>query len=194
MLGAIASASQLLHQAASVLRRLRKAHQSKKELVEVIDQHDCELKSIKTIIEIIEDEEALKTVAVTTEIVRLKNVEGDLVNHLRRLDPGDRGAAKQFAHELIHGSAEEKKLASIMTELCHVKSALLLRIQVASVGVIKAVGDQLVANTEVIDRVDRFLKEELNGVGLKIAQLVRGRRPSRMFSVPRGSFGTDGFR
>lgn len=149
----------------------------------MINQHDCELKSIQTIIEVIEDEETLKTASVTTEVVRLKDIEAKLVNHLRRLDPGQRGAAGQFAHQLIHGSAEEKKLAGIMTELCHVKLALLLSIQVANVGVMNAVGGQLIANTQVIDRVDGLLKEELNGVGLKIAQLVKGRRLSSMFSV-----------
>jgi hypothetical protein len=165
------------------LRRLRKAHQSGKELVEVINRHERELKSIQTIIEIIDDEEALKTEAVTKEIFRLKNVESELVKHLERLDPQQRGPAKQFVHQLMYGSAEERKLASIMTELCHVKTDLLLRISVANVGVQGTVKDQLVANTEVINRVDRFLRKELNGVGLKIAQLVKGRRLSSMFSV-----------
>jgi hypothetical protein len=56
---------------------------------------------------------------------------------------------------------------------------LLLRIQVANVGVMRDVQQGLVANTEVIERVDQFLKDEVSGCeGLRIARLLQGRRPS----------------
>jgi hypothetical protein len=56
---------------------------------------------------------------------------------------------------------------------------LLLRIQVANVGVMRDVQQGLVANTEVIARVDSFLKEEVSGCdGLRIARLLQGRHPS----------------
>ncbi|TID16400.1 hypothetical protein E6O75_ATG11518 [Venturia nashicola] len=66
-----------------------------------------------------------------------------------------------------------------MEELCQVKSALLSRIQVASVGVMREDGDMVLANADIITRVDTFLREQLgDGKGLKIAGLIKGRRPS----------------
>jgi hypothetical protein len=82
----------------------------------------------------------------------------------------------------MNGSSDDSKMLAIMNELGQVKSMLLLRIQVANVGVMRDVQQRLVANTEVIARVDQFLKEELSGCeGLRIARLLQGRRPSSKY-------------
>ncbi|QDS67803.1 hypothetical protein FKW77_006937 [Venturia effusa] len=178
-LTAVAAASGLTGTAIRILQRLRKAHERKLKLPEVLDRHKCELNSLKTIIELIDDEESLQTAAVTSELVRLQSVEDRLVKLLKELDSTSKSTVKQYTHQLSHGSAEEKRLVAIMEELCQVKSALLLRIQVASVGVMRAVGDMVLANADAIARVDTFLKEQLgDGKGLKIARLVKGRRLS----------------
>jgi hypothetical protein len=174
--------SGLLETATRILRRLRKAHERQKKLSEVLDRHECDLKSIKAIVEIIDDEDSLQTASVASELVRLKEVEDKLVKLLKELDSSSKGSLKQFTHQLVHGSSEEKRLAVIMDELCHVKSALLLRIQVASVGVMQTVGNMVLANADAIARVDSFLQDQLGeGKGLKIARLLKGRRPQSMF-------------
>lgn len=151
------------------------------------------MNSLKAIIELIDDEDSLQTATVASELVRLRSVEDRLVKLLKELDSTSKGAVKQYTHQLGHGSAEEKRLATIMEELCQVKSALLLRIQVANVGVMRAVGDMVLANADAIARVDAFLKEQLgDGKGLKIARLIKGRTLSSMtLMLHKNSFETD---
>jgi hypothetical protein len=66
-----------------------------------------------------------------------------------------------------------------MNELVHVKAMLLLRIQVAQVGVMQNMKKELVANAEAIQRIDEYLREQVsNCKGLGIARLLKDRRPS----------------
>jgi hypothetical protein len=131
---------------------------------------------------IIMDEESLRTASVCSEVVRLRDVQNKLVKLLEQLDPRHQTPVQQFSHQLKNGSSDESKMYAIMNELGQVKSMLLLRIQVANVGVMRDVQQRLVANTEVIARVDRFLKEEVSGCeGLRIARLLQGRRPSSKY-------------
>lgn len=178
-MGVLSATAQLLDQAIRVLGRIRKARQRQKALLDVLAQHESELNSVKAMIGIITDEESLRTASVCSEVVRLRDVQDKLVKLLEQLDPRFRTSVQQFSHQLKDGSSDESKMYAIMNELGQVKSMLLLRIQVANVGVMRDMQQRLVANTEVIARVDRFLKEELSGCdGLKIARLLQGRRPS----------------
>jgi hypothetical protein len=148
-------------------------------LPDVLAQHKSELSSIKAIVGIIDDEKDLQTLSVAAELARLRKVQCKLVKLLEELDPTRRGAAQEFARQLTKGSSDEKKLGEIMNELGQVKAMLLLRIQVVNVGVMRDMEKRLVANTEVIKRVDQFLREEVDGCpGLRIARLLKGRLPS----------------
>jgi DNA polymerase II large subunit len=178
-LSAVQAATQLVEQALRVLIRLRKAHDRQKALVDVLAHHEGELGSVKAIIGIIDDEEELQTASVAAELVRLREVQSKLVKLLEELDPKRKGAARQFVRQLTKGSSDESKLSVIMTELGQVKTMLLLRIQVANVGVTHNMEKRLVANTEVIERVDQFLREVIGDCkGLRIARLLKGRLPS----------------
>jgi hypothetical protein len=82
--------------------------------------------------------------------------------------------------------ADEKKLGVIMDELVQVKTMLILRIQVAHVGVVRTRGKEAVVNAEAIKRIDEYLKEHIhNCEGLRIARLLKGRRPSSKSSARR---------
>jgi len=142
------------------------------------------LRSVKIIIGIIDDEEDLQTASVAAELVRLKDVQSKLVKLLEELDPKPKGSkapgrVNSFARQFVQGGADEKKLRVVMDELSHVKSMLLLRVQVANVGVMRTMEKQLVANADVIQRIDQFLREQVgDSEGLRIARLLKGRRPS----------------
>jgi hypothetical protein len=177
-LGVLSATAQLLDQAIRVLGRIRKARQRQKALLDNLAQHESELSSIKAMIDIIVDEESLRTASVLGEVVRLRDVQDKLVKLLEQLDPRPKTSVQQFSHQLMNGSSDDSKMLAIMNELGQVKSMLLLRIQ----GVMRDVQQRLVANTEVIARVDQFLKEELSGCeGLRIARLLQGRRPSSKY-------------
>lgn len=184
-LAAVQATTQLVEQAFRILERLRKAHKRQKALVDVLERHESELKSVKAIIGILDDEKELQTASVASELVRLKDVQWKLFELLDGLDPKDRGKVNQFAHQLTHGSSDEKKLGVVMNELSQVKTALLVRIQISNVGIFKTMEKQLVANAEVIERIDLFLREEIgNCEGLRIAKLLQGRLPSNDGTIP----------
>jgi ribosome-binding factor A len=185
-LGVLSAAAQLFDQSIRVLGRIRKAHQRQKALLDVLAQHESELSSVRAMIGIIQDEKDLQTANVYSEVMRLKDVQEKLVKLLGELDPRLKKPVLQFAHQLTKGSSDETRLFGIMSELGQVKSMLLLRIQVANVGVMRDMQQGLVANTEVIARVDEFLREEVGSCeGLKIARLLQGRDPSGEYSCPR---------
>ncbi|KAH9878151.1 hypothetical protein J1614_003368 [Plenodomus biglobosus] len=184
-LAAVQATTQLVEQAFRILERLRKAHKRQKALVDVLERHESELKSVKAIIGILDDEKELQTASVASELVRLKDVQWKLSELLDGLDPKPKGKVDQFTHQLTHGSSDEKKLGVVMSELSQVKTALLVRIQISNVGIFKTMEKQLVANAEVIERIDLFLREEVgNCEGLRIAKLLRGRRPSNDGTIP----------
>ena len=177
--------NQLLETAISIIRRLRQAYDRQKESAGVFDRHLQEFSSIRTIIQIIQDEDALQTEPVGATLVRLKATEDHLVNFLRRIEPGQKHPLQQFSHQLVHGSKEQKSLESIMTELTRVKTDLFMNIQVAHVGVTRSFGNMVVANSEVIRRIDRRLVQVFGSSGgLKIAQLLKDRSPLRKASKP----------
>jgi hypothetical protein len=182
----LSATAQLLDQAIRVLGRIRKVRQRQKAPLDVLAQHESELSSIKAMISIIQDEDSLRTATVYSEVVRLRDIQDKLVKLLRHLDPRLKTPVQQSAHQLMNGSFDESKLCVIMNELGQVKSMLLLRLQVANVGVMRDMQQGLVANTEVIGRVDQFLKEEVSGCeGLRIARLLQGRCPSSKYPCPR---------
>lgn len=97
----------LFEQAFRILSRLRTAYERQKDLVEVLTRHESELNSIKTIVGIIEDEEELHLDAVAAELVRVKQVQTKLKDHLLSLDPKKtKGKMNQIARQLVQGSAD----------------------------------------------------------------------------------------
>ncbi|KAH3920273.1 hypothetical protein HBI56_067700 [Parastagonospora nodorum] len=177
-LGVLSATAQLADQAIRVLGRIRKARQRIKALPGLLAQHESELKSVRSMIGIIEDVKDLQTANVCSEVLRLKEVGDKLIELLKEME-APRKPVQQLAHQLTNGSLDESRLSGTMSELGQVKSMLLLRIQVANVGVMRDMQQGLVANTEVIARVDQFLRDEVGGCeGLRIARLLHGRRPS----------------
>ncbi|KAA8623364.1 hypothetical protein PtrSN002B_010267 [Pyrenophora tritici-repentis] len=182
----VQATTQLIEQAFRIFARLRKAHNRQKALVDVLNRHKNEIESVKLIIGILDDEEELQQLAtVLAELVRMQAVQNKLADLLGTLDPKMRSPVNQFTRQLVHGSADEKKLGSIMDEMSHIKSSLLLCIQVSNVGVTRSIEKEIVANAEVIQRIDQNLREHIqNCEGLRIARLLKGRRPSNDGTVP----------
>ncbi|KAI4948169.1 hypothetical protein J4E91_006163 [Alternaria rosae] len=185
VVSAIQATTQLVEQVFRIFKRLRDANARQKGLPEVLARHYSELKSIKAIIGMIYDEQDLKTPTVAAELVRLQDVSERLAGLIKTLVPTTTSKMIQFARQLVDGSADEKKLSAIMGELFQVKAVLVLSIQVAHVGVVHTMGKQAVANAEAIQRIDESFRELVQDCkGLKIAQLLKGRRPSNDGFVP----------
>ncbi|OAK93735.1 hypothetical protein IQ06DRAFT_235761, partial [Phaeosphaeriaceae sp. SRC1lsM3a] len=175
----LASAVQFLDQSIWLLRRFRKAQQRQKALSDRLAQYEDELASVRAIICVINDEGNLHTVAVSTKLVKLKEVAMVLLRSLEEMKSKSRGPSRKFTYQLVEGSSDEIRLRGVMKEMAQVKTSLLLSIQLANVGVMRDVQNGLIANTRIIERVDQVLRKEIEGSeGLRIAQLLKGRRPS----------------
>jgi hypothetical protein len=96
------------------------------------------------------------------------------VRCLEELDSGKKGIVRQLAHQLVHGTKDEETLADIMRDLDRAKADLSLRVQLANVGLTRIVHDTVLANFEVINRMDRLLAGVFRkNHGLKLAGLLK---------------------
>lgn len=174
LLGAVSAASALLESAIGIFRRIRRAQAQQKELVGVLCRYNSEVENTKKILSLIEDEDALRTAKVASEVGRIRNIAAELVTFLTSIDPGSKTTAQQIMHQFTHGSRDERTLLDVMQKLNSAKRDLSLRIQIALVGVAKTVENKLVANTLVVEQIDNLLKDVFgDGRGLKLAELIK---------------------
>ncbi|KAF1979582.1 hypothetical protein BU23DRAFT_100983 [Bimuria novae-zelandiae CBS 107.79] len=184
-LSAVQASTQLAEQAFGIFSHIRRAYLRQKDLLAVIERHENELNSVESVLGVLKNEKDFHTTRIAKEVRRLKEVQDRLNKLLIQLDPKPRGKISQFTRQLVHGDANEKKLDRIMVELGQVKTSVLLCMQVTTVGVMRNVEKQLVADAVKIERIDANLREALeNYEGLRIAQLLKGRSPSDDGYVP----------
>lgn len=178
-LSAVQATTQLVEQAFRIFARMRKAHERQKNLVDALTRHEDELRGIKAIIGVIEDEEDLQTPSVIAELLRLRDAQTKLAKVLETLDPKAKSKVNQIARQFVQGSADEKRMSAFMDQVVHAKTSLLLHIQIANVREVGNVEKTLVANALVIQRIDESLREHLKTCeGLQIARMLEGRCPS----------------
>jgi hypothetical protein len=165
---------------------VRKAHERQQNLTAALDKHTLEIESINAIVHAIFDEDALQTAAVASELTKVHAVGAKLLKCLNKLDPRNKGMVRQLAHQFVHGTKEEETLTDIMTDLDRAKSNLSLQVHLANVGLTRLVRDTVLANVEVINRIDHLLSDVFGGSqGLKLAGLLND-------AIPQGSYyGTD---
>ena len=178
VLGVASSVAQLLEAAIRLVKRVRNAYERHHNLTAALDKHALEIETINLLVRTIDDEDALQTAVVNSELTRLHTVGVKLVRCLRELDPGNKGMVRQLAHQLVHGTKDEETLADIMKDLDRAKANLSLRVQLANVGLTRMVHDTVLANVEVINRIDRLLAEVFReSHGLKLAGLLKDKIP-----------------
>ena len=132
---------------------------------------------IKNIVELIREEEALRTANVTVELGNMDGIARRLNEALGDMGR-ERGAKRQYLYQLMHGKRDQGVLAGLMEEMNRSNVALTLFVSVAHVGVSLATGQGLVADRKVIRRIDRTLQDVLGrGKGLRIAGLLDSRSP-----------------
>jgi hypothetical protein len=182
--GAVSACTNLLENALSAIKCLRKAQRRQKDLVCVLIRHEDELDSIKTILQQLDKKENsdLHTASLSVELARMQQIQHNLAALLKELNPDSKTKINQFARQLFEGSTDEKRLSSIMEELAQIKASILLCIQMANVGVLRNMNKQIVADAVKIERIDSNLQKQLEQLdefeGLRIARLIKGRRLS----------------
>lgn len=174
-----AAAIGLLEATFRIINRLKKAYGRMKDAPQILEKYSNELKTIKTIIEVVDDEQSLQTANVHSEVEKVKKIEGRLKDCLKTAEKNSKESVKpmaQFSHQLFKGSNDEKKISEIMMELGSVKATLCLHIQLSSVGVMRDMENKLVAKLDVIEHVNQTLVELLGQTGgLRIKGLLENR-------------------
>jgi len=169
-----------------IIARLVKAHGRQKDLIAILEAHRLKLADVKVLIETVEDEDTLQTPRVMKQILRLHELGRELKSNLNKLDPANRnmGTVASTAHQFFRGDKDEKAIADIMRKIDEAKTHLCLKIQVAHVGLTNIIGNQVLANTEVINKIDQMLVRALGeGNGLRIARIVSAREVRGAFAL-----------
>ena len=165
----------MLEQAIQLFERIRDAHDRQKGLPQLIDKYVGEIIQTKGIVELVKNENSLKTPSVGGAINRLDSVGKALLEHLTRIS-NTKGPIQDFFYQLVSGKKGEDKLENIMKDLGNAKMDLSIQIQVANVGLIQAVGQAVQVNTAAVEKINKMLIETLgSGHVLRISQLIEGR-------------------
>ncbi|KAH6849628.1 hypothetical protein B0I37DRAFT_369468 [Chaetomium sp. MPI-CAGE-AT-0009] len=170
-----ATAAAVLEQSIALFSRVRQAVARQKGLPELISKYSAEVSQTKTIVELAASEAALKTPNVGATIVKLAAVGEALHSHLSKV-ASTKGRVHGFVRQLVSGRQDQEKLEEIMGELGNAKQDLSLGIQLANVGLTRAVGETLQVNAAAVDTVNKLLTERLGPTyTLRMARLIEGR-------------------
>jgi hypothetical protein len=153
------------------------------------------MESLQSIIKVIKEQELLQTAGVTGELVNLEKRTKDFNVYVESLDPGTKGSASQFFHQLIKGGNEEKTVMEKLKGLGQRKASLTLQIQVAGIGVQRDIGKNIVVNAEAVKKVDGKVQKLLGkGKGLKLAERIENKPTKGKHLLHSGCQVTDGNR
>ncbi|KAL8371662.1 hypothetical protein RB595_001453 [Gaeumannomyces hyphopodioides] len=172
-----ATAAAVLEQSIQLFSRLRQAARRQKDLPELIEKYLAEISQAKKIVELAASEAALKTPNVGASIAKLAAVGEALHGHLEHMGSASaKGPVQGFVRQLVSGKGDNEKLNSIMKDIGSAKQDLGMYIQLANVGLTRAVGETLRVNTVAVEAVNKLLAESLGSVySLKIGQVIEGR-------------------
>ncbi|KUI55297.1 hypothetical protein VP1G_02713 [Cytospora mali] len=160
-----------------LLAALQKAQERQNDLAGLLDAHSRELQNTKQIVNIVMNEEALHIDTIVSDLTEIDDYGTKLKNCLVKLQK-ERTPLQQYTHQLLKGSKNMAKLSGIMNGLNLAKGNLILKIQVAHVGMTRAYGNAVLVNCEIVERVNALLQQILGeGKGLKIADFVRNGIP-----------------
>ncbi len=156
-----------------------------KGLPELIEKYSAEVSQAQKIVHLAASEAALKTPNVGATIAKLAAVGETLCSHLAELASA-RGPIRDFVKQLLSGERDQEKLESIMGDLGNAKQDLGMYIQLANVGLTRAVDETVQVNTAAVDAMNKLLHEKLGSVyTLRITQLIEGRpRNGKAFWLP----------
>lgn len=164
-----------------LLAALQKAQERQNDLPKLLAAHGRELQNTKQIVDIVLSEEALHIDTIVSDLTDIDGYGTKLKECLEKLAK-ERTAFQQYTHQLLKGSKGISELSSIMTGLNLAKGSLVLKVQVAHVGLTRAYGNAVLVNCEIVERVNALLQQILGeGKGLKIADLLRN-------GIPQGAY------
>lgn len=134
--------------------------------------------------ELVRNENALKTPSVGGAINTVDSVGKALLEHLFKIN-SSKSPVQEFFHQLVSGKKEEDKIESIIKDLSSAKTNVVIHVQIANVGLVQGVGQAVQLNIAAVKEMNKLLEERLgSGHVLKISQLLDEKSPNGM--IPSG--------
>lgn len=173
VLSAVSAVISTLDIVIRTIKELYDARERQQNLSKVLKTHEQEIYNIRQILRVVKQETVLQTVALVEDLEQLQLHGENLGTSLEQYGK-DRGQIKQYANQLFNGKRQIDDLAEIMANMSHAKANLNIKIQVVHVGLTRSVGNIVVVNCEMVERLDRKLQKIFGeGQGLKLAELLR---------------------
>jgi len=171
IIGGISAVLAILQTTIDVANRIKSAA-DKKRISIVVKQNQKEVTSLKDMVAIVKDEQALQTKSIIIEIGEIGELAIKLEDLLRTID--DAGFISRF----VHGKDQKEELSSLTGDVAKAKLNLIIKIQSAHVGLTVSGDQKFMVQMEKIESMDRNLKQLINGFeGLSIGEVVKGREP-----------------
>ncbi len=144
-------------------------------MLELVEKHFAVLSRTKTMIELVEAEEALRTPNVRDVVLRLVQVGESLQSQLNKMAV-KRSCVRGFIRQVISGQDNEEALQRILRDLESTKHDLSVHIQLANVGLTQGVDKALQINTAVVEAVNKQIQTKLGPAhSLRITKLLENR-------------------
>ena len=125
------------------MQKIREARDRVHGTLKTFDDNIKLLEQLRGVLRSIEDESALQTAAIDSEVRSVISHAEELQKYLNSLvDKQSKSKARQLAHAVASGSKEEKELANILNELAGAKTNLGLQMQIALVGLNRSIHDK----------------------------------------------------
>ncbi|KAF2279093.1 uncharacterized protein EI97DRAFT_431307 [Westerdykella ornata] len=176
--GTALAAAGALEQTIKLIKRIRSARNSPKDLPPVLERHMKTVEETLKIVELIEDQEPLKTENIKSVLLKIQETGKSVTECLQEMNVAlEKGGLKNFVHQMRSGSDDLARLDTLMRDLALSKVDLGVSLELVSVGLTYKVGEAIAVNTAVVEDLNSRLKAQLGDqYGLKLATIVQNRK------------------
>ena len=144
-------------------------------MLALVEKHCAALSRTRTLIELVETEDALRTPNVRDVVLRLVQVGENLQNQLNKMAV-KRSCVRDFIRQVISGQENEAALERILRDLESTKHDLSVHIQLANVGLTQGVDKTLQVSVAAVESVNRQIQTKLGPThNLRITKVLENR-------------------
>jgi len=129
-----------------------------------LDEYRHELQDVQELIQQVKNGKALMRAKVSEPLASLHKIEGKLSDWLKKVDPGNTKALRQFAEQLIHGQDDRQRLERIMQSLDRAKHKLQLAISMHQSTITQNISDKLSIKSKEADEMRQKAKKKSGAI------------------------------
>jgi hypothetical protein len=174
VLGTVSAALSVFDHVIGLIDRLQTAAKQVKELPDLLEHYHGEITQAKKWITLVKMDESLQVPDLEPSIQKMTKLAEKLKDTLEKLS-GGKNLVQQFWQQLRSGSADMVLIDKIMRDMAHVKLGLIVRVQLAQVGITNKIRDAVQLSVDAIKALDAKLAP-FGGSYPKLALLLENHR------------------